>query len=173
MTYTNGGGMRGSTHYASNQEAARNFIYDTYVYLASPNHVRNIEMDTNQVWNASGDVLILGLQCAAGTWEFTTRNSVTGKTKWNQSAVACNPQNWTTGVWHHVQLITHTDGNGNAFYDSVILDGVKSDLNVSGFSSFGLNWPPGNLKLNFQLDGLGTGPNPITAYVDGMTMIWW
>jgi hypothetical protein len=173
MTYANGGGMRGSTQYA-NDTTATHFIYDTYIYLVNPANIENVEMDTNQVFaDGSGNVLILGLQCAAGsgTWEYTT--NVSGKTHWNPSNLTCNPQTWAANTWHHVQLITHTDGNGNAFYDSVILDGLKSDFSgASGNSKYDLGWPnPGNLILNFQLDGKGSGS--ITAYADGMTMIRW
>jgi hypothetical protein len=173
MSYTNGGGMRGSTAYA-NDINATHFIYDTYVYLTNPANVQNIEMDTNQVWNQNGDVMILGLQCAGGskTWEFTT--NVSAKTHWNPSNVPCNPQTWSANTWHHVQLITHTDGTGNVFYDSVILDGLKSDFsNAYGNSSYSLRWSPtGELILNFQLDGKGASGS-ITAYADGMTMIRW
>jgi len=141
-TYSKGGGMRGSASYATDINAT-NFIYDTYIYLTNPGNVRNIVMDTNQVWNQNGDVLILGLQCAggSGSWEFTT--NVSGGTHWNPSNIPCSPQTWAANTWHHVQLITHTDGSGNAFYDSVILDGTKSDFsNACGNSSFSLRWSP-------------------------------
>ena len=173
MTYTNGGGMRGSTSFGVDINA-NHFIYDTYIYLPNPGNVQNIEMDTNQVYDSSYDVIILGLQCAAGskTWEYTTIDS-TGS-HWTPSGQACNPQTWQANVWHHVQLITHRSG-GTAYYDSVILDGKKVDLNVSGSSHFlpSPHWTPlGNLVLNFQLDGAGSSGS-ITAYTDGMTMIWW
>lgn len=60
------------------------------------------------------------------------------------------------------------------FYDSVTLDGAKSNFsNAYGNSSYSLRWsPPGNLILNFQLDGKGSSGS-ITAYTDGFTMIWW
>jgi hypothetical protein len=173
MTYTNGGGMRGSTSFGTDVNAT-NFVYDTYVYLTNPANVQNVEMDTNQVWNQNGDVLIMGLQCAAGsgTWEFTT--NISGATHWNPSNVACNPQTWTANTWHHIQLVQHRDGSGNVFYDSVTVDGRKTAFsNAFGNSSYSLRWsPPGNLVLNFQLDGKGASGS-ITAYTDGLTMIWW
>ncbi len=173
MSYTSGGGMRGSTSFATDQ-AATHFVYDAYVYLTDPASVLNVEMDTNQVWDANGDVLIFGLQCAGATgfWQYTT--NVSGKTHWNNTTLACNPQNWTANTWHHVQLAVHRDGSGNAFYDSIIFDGKTTNLSgVNGNSSFSLGWsPPGNLVLNFQIDGKGASGS-ITAYVDGLTEIYW
>lgn len=173
MTYANGGGMRGSTSFGNNLSATH-FVYDAYVYFANPANVQNLEMDTNQVWNQNGDVRIFGLQCAggSGTWEFTTNKL--GKTHWNPSNVACNPQNWAANTWHHVQLVVHTTGGGDVYYDSVTLDGLKSNFtNAFGNSSYSLGWtPPGNLILNFQIDGKGSNGS-ITAYTDGMTMISW
>jgi hypothetical protein len=60
------------------------------------------------------------------------------------------------------------------FYDSVTVDGKKTAFsNAFGNSSYSLRWsPPGNLVLNFQLDGKGASGS-ITAYTDGLTMIWW
>lgn len=174
MSYTSGGGMRGSTSFGTD-ESATHFVYDVYVYLANPANVQNVEMDTNQVWDANGDVLIFGLQCsgAAGFWQYTT--NVSGKSHWNSiTSLPCNPQNWTANTWHHVQLAVHRDGSGNAFYDSIIVDGKTNTLSgVNGNSSFSLGWSPvGNLVLNFQLDGRGAS-GAITAYVDGLTEIYW
>ena len=49
---------------------------------------------------------------------------------------------------------------------------MTSNLNVHGPSNFPLNWGAGVLLLNFQLDGLGASGS-ITAYLDGLTEIWW
>ncbi len=173
MTYTNNGGMRGSIPFGSNPtHSATHFVYDTYIYLTDPASVQNIELDTNQVWDASNDVLIYGLQCANdGKWMYTT--IVSGAAHWTDSLIACpTPKTWAANTWHHVQLAVHRDGLGNAYYDSVTLDGTTSNLNVHGPSNFPLNWGAGVLLLNFQLDGLGASGS-ITAYLDGLTEIWW
>lgn len=173
MNYVNGGGMRGSTSFW-NDISATHFVYDTYVYLANPAKVQNLEMDTNQVWNQNGDVRIFGLQCAtgSGTWEFTT--NVSAKTKWNPSNVPCNLNSWPVNSWHHVQMVVHTTGGGDVYYDTVTVDGLKSTFSDAfGNSSYSLGWtPPGNLVLNFQIDGKGASGS-VTAYIDGMTMISW
>jgi hypothetical protein len=173
MTYTNGGGMRGSITFGSDPtHAATHFVYDTYIYLTDPASVQNIELDTNQVWDASNDVLIYGLQCTNnGKWQYTT--ILSGSAHWNDSAVTCPlPRTWLANTWHHVQLAVHRDSSGNAYYDSVTLDGNTSNLNVHGKSTFPLNWGAGILLLNFQLDGLGASGS-INAYADGLTEIWW
>ena len=173
MTYTGGGGMRGSISFGSDPtHAATHFVYDTYIYFDSAQDVQNIELDTNQVWDASNDVLIYGLQCANdGKWQYTT--NLSGSAHWNDSTVACPvPSTWAANAWHHVQLAVHRDSSGNAYYDSVTLDGTTNNLNVHGNSTFPLDWGAGILLLNFQLDGLGSSGS-ITAYADGLTEIWW
>ena len=170
MSYTNYGGMRGSTSFGFNtSHSVTHFVYDTYIYFTSAQDVQNIELDTNQVWDANNDVLIFGLQCAYdGFWQYTTFSG------WHDSTTRCPvPSTWTANKWHHVQLAAHRDGSGNAFYDSVTLDGTTTNLtNAYGNSSFALNWAAGDLVLNFQLDGLGASGS-ITAYVDGLTEIYW
>jgi hypothetical protein len=172
MSFTDGGGMRGSISFGTD-ESATNFVYDTYVYLTNPSSLANLEMDNNQVWDSSNDVLIYGTQCASnGYWEYTTNDS---GAHWNVSTVKCEggPPKWQSDYWHHVQIKAHRDGSGNAYYDSVTLDGVTSQLNDSGFSSFALDWNPnGDLLLNFQMDGNGSSGS-VTAYVDGLTEIYW
>lgn len=182
-------GERYSFKFGTNATGAKNFVYDTYIYLASPQNtnIEAIQMDTNQVWDANGDVLILGLECVhtPKTWKFTT--NVGGQDTWNtpnppgQTALACDPQSWTPNTWHHLQLAGHrfqcTDGTwGCASYDSITFDGTTNKLTGwNGNSSFAVGWTPGDLILNFQVDGVDNNGNEATAivYVDGMTMIWW
>lgn len=174
MSFTNDGGMRGSTSFGSDPtHSATHFVYDAYIEFPSTADIQNIELDTNQVWDSNNDVLIYGLQCANdGKWMYTT--NVDGKTHWSDSNVSCpKPSTWLANVWHHVQLAVHRDSSGDAYYDSVTLDGTTSSFsNAYGNSSFSLDWAAGDLLLNFQLDGLGSSGS-ITAYVDGLTEIWW
>jgi hypothetical protein len=57
-------------------------------------------------------------------------------------------------------------------YQSVVLDGVQSDLvGATGNSAFKLGW--GSVLLtNFQIDGLGSSGST-TAYVDNLTVYRW
>ena len=169
-----------SSELFGNDAAATHFVYDTYIYLNDPTHIQNLEMDTNQVYNSSGDVLIYGLQCAhsSGSWEYTINKGTKAlpQDTWVPSTLACDPWKWTPKSWHHVQLVVHRV-NENAYYDSITWDGKTTSLTSSGPSAFGLKWlPEGNLLLNFQIDGVptavGNGANA-TLYIDGMTMIYW
>src|SRR6185437_10333498 len=61
-SYTNYGGERYHLMVGSDQ-VATNFVYDAWVYIASPNSdIANIELDLNQVI-ANGDTVIYGFQC--------------------------------------------------------------------------------------------------------------
>jgi hypothetical protein len=172
--------MRWSTTFGSDpNHVATHFIYDAYIYFTNPADVQNVEMDTNQVWDSSNDVLIYGTQCATvsggADWEYTTDDIVNGKQvdTWNKSLACPVPGAWSSNAWHHAQIAVHRDGNGNAYYDSVLFDGVIYDLNNEGYSSFSLNWGAGDLILNFQIDGKGSSGSIPTFYVDGLTEIYW
>jgi hypothetical protein len=57
-------------------------------------------------------------------------------------------------------------------HDWVSLDGTTSNFqNAVGPSAESLGWAMGDLLLNFQLDGAGSGS--ITAYIDEMTIYRW
>jgi hypothetical protein len=149
---------------------ASHFVYDTYIYLMDPSQIQNIEMDMNHVMS-NGQTVILGAQCASnsGTWEYTT---VSGGVHWNRSNILCNPQAWTANTWHHVQIASHHDPTGVATYDWVNLDGILSNFQgASGASALSLGWPPGDLLLNFQLDGAGSGS--MTVDIDQLTIYRW
>ncbi len=173
-SYTNDGGMRWSTSFGTDSDdSVTHFIYDTYIYFTNPADVENVEMDTNQVWDSSGDVLIFGTQCAGtdGKWQYTTDSS--GKDTWNASGVSCTvPSSWSANDWHHVQIAVHRSG-ATAYYDTVIFDGTTYNLNDSGNSSFSLAWALGDLVLNFQIDGKGSSGSIPAFYVDGLTEIYW
>jgi len=174
MTYSNpnGGGRRGSINFGSSS-TAKHFVYDAYVYLADSSTVQNVEMDNNQS-DASGNIWLYGLQCAfdvnGGKWEYTVDN---GGASWVESPTLTCPR-WTSATWHHVQLAAHRDNTGMVTYDSVNLDGTKKSLSTTVDSYLTPNplWGPNVLLLNFQLDGEGSSGS-ITAYVDGLTEIYW
>lgn len=183
---TNGGtpGERYSETFG-NDVSATNVVYDTYIYITDPQNIQDLEMDTNQVWDSSGDVVIFGIQCGADkngnkTWQYTTNTGTNAKPvdTWNPTTLPCNPQDatqWAPNTWHHVQLVAQHDSSGNATYEEITLDGKSQTLSEGGYDSFGVGWPAGNLLLNLQIDGINNGGNEatVTAYIDGMTMIWW
>lgn len=153
---------------------ATHFIYDAYVNFPDVSQLQNVEMDMNQVV-ANGNTVILATQCASGskTWEITFAKTG-GGTHWNPSNVPCNPLTWTPNVWHHIQLATHHDANGNVTYDWVGFDGMYSNFTGTntGPSTYALKWAAGTLLINFQLDGL-LNSGTMAAKIDQTTVYRW
>lgn len=169
MTYSDGGGMRGSIDFG-NSSTATYFVYDAYVYLADPSSVQNVEMDTNQASTTGDDIWIFGLQCAfdVGYWEYTVNS---GGDTWKPTSVPCS--RWSGSTWHHAQLAVHKDSSGNVHYDTITFDGITTAVNLTEDSYFSVSpWTPNVLVLNFQLDGEGSSGS-ITAYVDGLQELYW
>jgi Bacterial Ig-like domain (group 2) len=172
FTYSNNGGEIYHLSFARDTTATH-FVYDTYIYLVNPSQIQNIEMDMNQVMS-DGRTVIFGTQCATGSGTFEFTKIVNGGTHWYPSNIPCHPKAWTANTWHHVQIASHRDSDGVVTYDWVNLNGTYTDFkNASGSSAENLGWPSGDLLLNFQLDGAGAGDEPITAYVDKLTIYRW
>lgn len=173
-TFSNDGAERYAVSFGADVNAT-NFFYDGWVYLASPSsEVANLEMDMNQVL-ANGQTVIYGFQCDgySGTWDYT-ENAGTPQTPsdvWVHSSAACNPRNWATDAWHHVQISYMRDDAGNVTYNAVWLDGTEQTLNVTVPSAFALGWSS-TLLTNFQVDGLGSSGSP-TVYLDNLTVYRW
>jgi hypothetical protein len=71
-TYSNYGGERYSVKIGTDSSTS-NFVYDTWLYLASPiTDIANIEMDINQVM-PNGQTVIFGFQCDgwSHSWDYT------------------------------------------------------------------------------------------------------
>ena len=174
-TYTNYGGERYNVNLTPNPNAT-NFIYDAHIYIASPsNGIANVEMDLNQVM-ANGQTVIFGMQCDgwSHTWDYTTNAGTPSNPddRWVHSTQPCNPQQWATNGWHHVQMQYSRDSSGIVTYKSVWLDGVQQDLNVTVPSAFALGWGP-SLNLNFQIDGYTSTSGSSTIYLDNLTLYSW
>ncbi len=155
--------------------AATNFFYDVWIYLASPSvDVANLEMDMNQVM-ANGQTVIFGVQCDgySGTWDYTENQGTPGNPSdiWLHSTAVCNPRNWATNTWHHVQMNYSRDDAGDVTYESVWLDGVQQSLNATVPSAFALGWGS-TLLTNFQVDGLGASGSA-TVYLDNLSVYRW
>jgi hypothetical protein len=174
-SYTGGGSERFYVTFGADAQATH-FLYDGYVYIASPsNDVANIEMDVNQVIQ-NGDTVIFGFQCDgySKTWDYT-RNSGTPTSPndvWAHSTATCNPQNWSANAWHHVQIAYSRDNSGNVTYESVTLDDAQQTINVTVPSAFSLGWGAGALLTNFQIDGMGAS-GTTQVYLDNLTISRW
>jgi hypothetical protein len=153
----------------------RNFLYDVWIYLASPSSdIANLEMDLNQTMS-NGETVIFGFQCDGytSTWDYTANEGSPQNPYdvWRHSAAYCNPREWSTDTWHHVQISYARDGQGNVTYDSVWLDGVQENIGAKVSSAFALGWGPA-LLTNFQVDGLG-GYGSATVYLDNLNIYRW
>lgn len=173
--YTNYGGERYSVSFGSDT-AAQNFVYDGWVYLASPiSDIANIEMDMNQVLS-NGQTVIYAFQCAgwSKTWDYTENAGTPSNpiVKWVHSNQTCNPQAWSANTWHHVQISYSRDTSGNVTYQSVWLDGVEQDINQTVPSAFALGWGS-TLVTNFQIDGFTSTAGSATVYLDNLTVSRW
>jgi hypothetical protein len=173
-TYSNSSGERYDVVFGADTES-QNFLYDAWVDIASPSgNVANLEMDMNQVM-ANGQTVIFGFQCDgySGTWDYTV-NAGTPRNPsdtWRHSSSECNPREWSTNAWHHIQIGYSRDGAGNVTYKSVWLDNIESDLYVTVPSAFALGWGP-TLLTNLQIDGLGASGSA-KVYLDNLTIYRW
>jgi hypothetical protein len=168
FSYSNKGGERFSLTFGHNEEVTH-FIYDTYVYLDDPSQLANLELDVNQVIS-DGKTVIYAFQCSSysGTWEYAT---IEGSPHWHPSGLPCNPRSWAAKTWHHIQIASHRSG-GDVTYDWVSLDGVQKAVNKGGNGAIDLHWSPGDLNLNFQLDG-DSERGSVTIYADKLTIYAW
>ena len=175
MNFSYYGGERFSTTFGDDANAS-NFIFDTWVNIQSPSSgLANLELDLNQVL-AGGQTVIYGMQCDgwSNTWDFSVNRGTTSNPNiaWAHTSVPCNVRNWSTNVWHHVQLSYSRNDTGWVTYKSVTLDGVTSQINTTALSAYSLGWAP-VLLVNVQLDGSNSGSGSATVLLDGLTIYRW
>ena len=173
-TFTGSGGELYSLTYG-NDSAPENFVYDAQVWIDEGSKIVNLEMDNNQVI-PNGDTVIYAFQCSgnAKVWEYSSNagTPTAPVVTWLRSSAPCNPANWTTNTWHHVQISYSRDNVGNVTYHSAWLDGVESPINETVNSDFTLGWAAGTLVTNFQVDGAGASGSA-TLYLDNLTIYRW
>jgi hypothetical protein len=171
MTYWGRGGERWHNSFA-NDANATHFIMDTYVYVANPSQLANLELDLNQVI-PNGKTVIYGTQCStySGTWEWTYYS---GGYHWHSSNIPCNPRSWAANTWHHIQVGFHRDSSGNVTHDWVNFDGKQSSFSgATGGAGQYLGWAGGTLLMNVQMDGYNTGSGSITAFFHKTVFYRW
>ncbi len=153
---------------------ADNFLYDAWIYIAGSSDIANIEMDMNQTM-PNGQTVIYGVQCDgfSNTWDYTVNAGSPSKPsdQWRHSYAPCNPRNWSTYTWHHVQMMYSRDNSGNVTYKTIWIDNVQSPIWITVPSAFALGWSP-VLLTNFQVDGL-SGSGSSTVYMDNLTVYRW
>ena len=156
--------------------AATHFLYDGWFYLPYPsNNIGLLEFDMNQVM-ANGQTVIFGFQCDSWsrTWDYTANAGTPQQFSdvWIHSAASCDVQSWETDTWHHVQISYARDESGNVTYQSVWLDNVQQDLNITVPSSFAIGWSPA-LLTNFQVGGMTEAPATVTVFSDNISIYRW
>ena len=172
MTYYNRGGERWSIQFAKD-DAPTHFAIDTYVYIADPAQVQNLELDVNQV-TSSGETVILGTQCSSltGTWELAYTSG--HYDHWWSSNVKCNPHAWAANQWHHIQIGMHRDGSGTVTHDWVNFDGTHSVFHEAPRPAFQkLGWPLGVIVVNYQIEGESAESGSVRSYIHKMTVYRW
>jgi len=174
-SFTNNGTERYSVAFNDNVNA-KNFVYDTWVYLTSSSSMlANLEFDVNQTMS-NGQTVLMGFQCDGwtGLWAYAVNTGTASsvKPKWiGKSGTSCNPRSWSINKWHHVQASFSRDSSGYVTYNSVWLDGVQTSLNVTVFGAANLSW--GNvIQTQFQVDGYGSTGH-VTAYLDALQISAW
>jgi hypothetical protein len=174
-SFSNNGDERYAVSISDNIDA-KNFFYDTWVYLTSSSSMlANLEFDVNQTM-PNGQTVLMGVQCDGwtGHWAYTVNTGSAGsvKPKWvSKSGTSCNPQKWSQNTWHHVQASFSRDSSGYITYHSIWFDGAESALNVKVFGAADLGWGD-VLQTQFQVDGYGSSGR-VTAYIDGLKISAW
>ena len=170
----NGGGELYSVSYGEDT-GSENFLYDTWVGIdTSAANIANLEFDMNQTMS-NGWTVIYGFQCDgySGTWDYTvnTGTPTHPSDHWRHSNASCNPRNWSTNTFHHLQIAYSRNSSGYVTYQYVVFDGVQQNIYATVLSAFALGWGP-TLLTNFQVDGLGSGGTN-TIYMDNLTISRW
>ena len=174
-SFANSGAERYSIAFSDNVNA-KNFFYDTWVYLtSSSSKIGNLEFDLNQVM-PNGQTVLMGVQCDGytGLWAYNVNKGSASSPRpaWvGKSGTSCNPRSWSQYKWHHVQALLYRSSGGTITYDSVWVDGVENKLNVQAFGAADLGWAP-VIQTQFQVDGLGSS-GTVTAYLDNLTVSAW
>jgi hypothetical protein len=173
-TYNNNGGQRYHVSFGDD-ESSTHFVYDAWVYLdGSAVNLANLELDMNQT-QTNGTTIIFGFQCDgwSSTWDYTYNKGTAANPidAWGHTSQPCNPRNWSRNAWHHVQVSYQRNDTGWVTYNSVYLDGVQQNINVTAYSEFALGWGP-TLLTNLQVDGLGSSGS-VNMYLDNVTVYRW
>jgi len=175
MNYKYFGGQRYSISFGDD-EAATNFVLDTWVYLpAGATSLKNLELDMNQVISG-GQTVLYGMQCDGWTrtWDVSINKGTATKpwNTWAHTSAPCDLQSWGKNEWHHIQLSYSRNDTGWITYKSAVLDGVSHPINMTVLGAYMLGWRP-TLLVNVQLDGGTSGSGSAELIMDNLTIHRW
>ena len=141
-----------------------NFTYDAYVFVTNPAVTEALEFDVNMYLDGAG--MEWGTQCdhlADGQWDYW--NNVDAK--WVPSGVPCN----LVYGWNHVTLQVQRESNNDLLYQTVTLNGVTYNLNVT-VAPFAVSSGWYGVTVNYQMDG-NYAQSPNTTYLDKFSLTYW
>jgi hypothetical protein len=91
----------------------------------------------------NGQTVIYGSQCDgwSSTSDYNYREDPATPSNsaadWVHSKLTCNPRTWSTNTSHHVQVSYSRDDSGNGTDNSVALDCIHPEINVTMPSALG------------------------------------
>jgi hypothetical protein len=144
--------------------ALHDFTYDVYFYGTNLELSQAVEFDINQFYDGVG--FIWGHECrVAGGNEWDIWDNQ--KAHWTPTGVPCHPNN---NAWNHLTIKVQRTSNNELLYQSIALNGVTSNLN--------LTFPQGSapadwygVTINYQMDG-NYRQDPYNVYLDNLTFTY-
>jgi len=150
------------------QDFATHFTWDFWVYPGTNSiHAQALEYDMLQ--NVGGREYMFGTQCnyGSGYWDVWNQSTL----HWTQTSLKCTK--FSVNTWHHIVWNFHrTTSDTKMYFDSVTLDGVLHNINMSESSSaMPKGWSDG-LSVQWQLD---TAASALTfsEYIDEVKLTIW
>jgi len=155
-------------HQVLTQAAARNFIWDFYIYVNSASYGAS-ELDLYTSLN-NGQRFMMGSQCNRNnnTWDTWSES---GQTWIHNTNIPCNTV-LSAGVWHHVTFYNTVNTSNNTYtYQTLRIDEVDYVLNQTQ-SAKEVGWPDGVIGVQVQLDANFAG-NGVYEYLENMQIYAW
>ena len=146
-------------------QSSHNFTYDAYFYVTDAAHTQAMEFDVNWFLNSVG--MTWGTECRiSGGNEWDIWDNVGAK--WVPTGSACNP---LENAWNHVTVNAQRGPNNTVVYQSIILNGVTTNLNKV-YAPFTVPADWYGITVNYQMDGDGK-QTAIKSYLDKFSFMYW
>lgn len=142
-----------------------NFTYDAYFYTSDLSLAEDLEFDISMYFDSLK--LVFGHQCnLAGGHVWDIWDNV--NSHWVSTGVSCNPIN---NGWNHVVLQVQRESDNSLLFQSITLNGVKSEIN----KTYGVSGAPSSwwgITVNYQMDG-NYKQAPYTTYLDNFNFTYY
>lgn len=150
------------------QDFATHFTWDFWVYLGS-NSTSAQALEYDMLQDVGGREYMFGSQCnyASGYWDVWNQST----THWIQTSLKCTK--FSVKTWHHIVWNYHrTTTDTKMYFDSLTLDGVVHNLNMSEPSGpMPKGWSDG-LSVQWQLDTAGSALT-FSEWIDEVQLTIW